>query len=81
MWECILSILVYQASTNTIYFRILELIPFYCISNTLLAPNILNYSIKIKGVVFMEQGIIVYQDPKEFLKVIEQLQEQYNNKQ
>lgn len=29
----------------------------------------------------MEQGIIVYQDPKEFLKVIEQLQEQYNNKQ
>ncbi len=29
----------------------------------------------------MEQGIIVYQDPKEFLRVIEQLQEQYNNKQ
>ena len=46
-----------------------------------ISSNILNYSIKIKGVVFMEQGIIVYQDPKEFLKVIEQLQEQYNNKQ
>ena len=29
----------------------------------------------------MEQGIIVYQDPKEFLKVIEDLQKQYNNKQ
>lgn len=29
----------------------------------------------------MEQGIIVYQDPKEFLKVIEDLQNQYNNKQ
>lgn len=28
----------------------------------------------------MEQGIIIYQDPKEFLRVIEQLQEQYNNK-
>lgn len=28
----------------------------------------------------MEQGIIIYQDPKEFLKAIEQLQEQYNNK-
>lgn len=34
--------------------------------------------IKYNGVETMEQGIIIYQDPKEFLKVIEQLQEAYN---
>lgn len=28
----------------------------------------------------IKQGIIIYQDPKEFLRAIEQLQEQYNNK-
>lgn len=48
------------------------------IDRLILAPNTIFDKINHNGVESMEQGIIIYHDPEEFLRVIEQLRQAYN---